>query len=330
MSIIKYPSPVSEVVVVTRLMKQIISRTLAVHPLSALVVWYGESRMGKTTTALYMERELASAYDANNPLAFRGAYCEVGEITSWYGNEMKRGIKSLYFAIFKSPLDEGVYQKDPPEALAVRLVHELRRRNIQIIFVDEAGCLSVGAIWGMVLVRDIAKAEGWPLTLVFIGMHDLPQKMTRLPQLEGRVHEWCYFEEYNVGETWSLLSQLHPHFAKLNRDNEEHQAQVKFLHETYGGLPGQLVPFLQRMEYRLREYSGTIDLRFLRAVHLLTARDKQQMIEHSLINFHGMPPATAAKKSSGKIGRGKPGRRNSYDDSDSPKSKSKKRGSKRG
>jgi len=325
MSIIKYPSPISEVIVVTRLMKQIISRTLAVHPLSALVVWYGESRMGKTTTALHMERELVSAYDANNPIAFRGAYCEVGEITSWYGNEMKRGIKSLYFAIFKSPLDEGVYQKDPPEALAVRLVHELRRRNTQIIFIDEAGCLSVGAIWGMVLVRDIAKAAGWPLTLVFIGMHDLPQKMTRLPQLEGRVHEWCYFEEYNLSETRSLLAQLHPHFAKLNLDNGEHQEQVQFLHETYGGLPGQLVPFLQRMEYRLQEYSGKIDLRFLRAVHLLTARDKQQMIQHSLVNFHGMPPATAAKRSSGKGRRGTREGSNGDANTDSTKSKSKKR-----
>lgn len=326
MSTIKYPSPVPEVVVVTRLMKQIINRTLAVHPLSALVVWYGESRMGKTTTALYMERQLTSAYDANNPAAFRGAYCEVGEITSWYGNEMKRGIKSLYFAVLKTPLDEGVYQKDPPEALAVRLVHELRRRNIQIIFVDEAGCLSVGAIWGMVLVRDIAKANGWPLTLVFIGMDDLPQKMTRLAKLEGRVHEWCYFEEYDLSETWSLLAKLHPHFAKLNRDDKEHQEQVQFLHETYGGLPGQLVPFLQRMDYRLQEYSGKIDLRFLRAVHLLTARDKQQMLQHSLVNYHGVPPATAAKKLSDKVGRGNPKRSNGYDNPDSPKSKSKQSG----
>ena len=50
------------------------------------------------------------------------------------------------------------------------------------------------------------------------------------------------------------------------------------------------------MEYRLQEYRGQIDLRFLRAVHLLTARDKQRSIEHSLTTYHGMPPEKAARK----------------------------------
>ncbi|MFL6283679.1 MAG: hypothetical protein ACJ74Q_11120 [Pyrinomonadaceae bacterium] len=282
-------------------MRQIVKRTLAVHVLGALVVWYGESRMGKTTTAQYMVREILAAYEESNPNAFRAKYYEAGEITSHYGNEMKRGIKSLYFAALGTPLDDGIYQRDPPEAIASLLVHELRRRNLQIIFIDEAGCLSLGAIWGMVLVRDVAKSLEWNLTLVFIGMDDLPQKMTRLAKLEGRVHEWCYFEEYNLKETWKLLAQLHPHFASLDFNNEEHQEQIKFLYKTYGGLPGQLVPFIQRMIYRLQEHRGEINLTFLRAVHLLTARDKQQMIQHSLANYYGMPAEKAARKSAAQV-----------------------------
>ncbi len=297
MSTITFPSPLPEHTVETQLMRQIINRTLAVHALGALVVWYGESRMGKTTTAQYMTREILTAYEESNPHAFRAKYYEAGEITSHYGNEMKRGIKSLYSAALNTPLDEGIYQRDPPESIASRLAHELRRRNLQIIFIDEAGCLSLGAIWGMVLVRDVAKSLGWNLTLVFIGMDDLPQKMTRMAKLEGRVHEWCFFEEYNLKETWKLLAQLHPHFAGLNLDNEEHKEQVEFLYKTYGGLPGQLVPFIQRMSYRLQEHRGEINLTFLRAVHLLTARDKQQMIQHSLINYHGMTTNEAARKS---------------------------------
>lgn len=329
MPVIKFPSPLPEVVVVTRLMRQIINRTLAVHTMGALVVWYGESRMGKTTTAQYMAREILSAYRESNPHAFRAKYFEAGEITSHYGNEMKRGIKSLYFAALGTPLDEGVYQREPAEAIAARLVHELRRRNIQILFIDEAGCLSLNAIWGMVLVRDVGKSVGWNLSLVFIGMDDLPQKMMRLAQIEGRVHEWCYFEEYDLDETWSLLAQLHPHFSKLDRGDGEHQEQVKFLHEVCGGLPGQIVPFIQRMTYRLQEYRGEIDLTFLRAVHLLTARDKQQMLQHSLTNYRGMPPAAAVRKSAAQVARGRNKEGNGNDDKASTQSGAKKSGAKK-
>ena len=137
---------------------------------------------------------------------------------------------------------------------------------------------------------------GWTLTLVFIGMDDLPLKLEQKRQIAGRVSEWCYFVEYDLEDTWNLLAELHPHFASLNRKNEEHREQISFLRERYGGLPGQLIPFVQRMEYRLREHRGGIDLRFLRAVHLFTARDKQRAIQHSLTTFRGMPPEKAAKK----------------------------------
>jgi hypothetical protein len=304
MSIIKFPARKPKKVVETTMMRQIISRTLAVHPLSALVVWYGETRIGKTTTAEYTVAKILEAYDQNNPLAFRAKYIEVGEIPPWSGNEMKKGIKSLYFAALRISLDEGVYQRDPIEAIAVRLIHELQKRNIQLVFIDEAGCLSLDAIRGMVLVRDIAESMGWTLTLVFVGMDDLPLKIEKLKQIAGRIGEWCYFVEYDLKDTWNLLAELHPHFAKLDRKNEEHQEQVSFLRETYGGFPGQVIQFIRRMEYRLQEHRGEIDLRFLRAVHLLTARDKKRSIEHSLKTFRGMPPEKAAKKAAAKANLG--------------------------
>jgi hypothetical protein len=49
------------------------------------------------------------------------------------------------------------------------------------------------------------------------------------------------------------------------------------------------------MEYRLQDHKNLIDLRFLRAVHLLTARDMQRSLEHSLTHFKGMPPTKAIK-----------------------------------
>lgn len=297
MSFITFPSNKPRKIVETKMMKQIVSRTLAVHQLSAVVVWYGESRIGKTTTAEHMVTKILEAHAARDPLAFRAAYAEVGQIPAWSGNEMKKGIKSLHFAAFKSNLDEQIYRRDPPEAVAALLVHELQKRNIQMIFIDEAGGLSIDAIQGMILVRDTALSMQWTLTLVFIGMDDLPLKINRKSQIRGRVSEWCYFVEYTFDDTWNLLAELHPHFASLDKRNQEHREQVEFLRTTYGGYPGLLIPFVVRMEYRLLEHKGVVDLRFLRAVHLLTARDMQRSIEHSLTHFKGMTQAKANRQS---------------------------------
>jgi hypothetical protein len=298
--IIQFPVQRSEKVVVTKMMRQIISRTLAVHTLCALVIWYGEGRIGKTTTARLTVKEILDAYDEGNPLAFRAKHIEVGDIPAWSGNEMKKGVKSLYYAALRICLDEGVYRRDPLEAIAARLVLELQKRRIQMIFVDEAGLLSLDAIRGMVLVRDTAENMGWTLTLVFVGMDDLPMKMEKLKQIKGRISEWCYFVEYDLNDTWNLLAELHPHFAGLDRSDENHREQVAFLRDTYGGLPGQLVKFLQQMDYRLQEHRGAIDLSFLRGVHLLTARDRERMIQHSRTTYRGMPPEKAAQKTKAK------------------------------
>ena len=98
-----------------------------------------------------------------------------------------------------------------------------------MIFIDEAGGLSVDAIQGMILVRDTAFSMHWPLTLVLIGMDDLPVKVNSKCQIKGRVSEWCYFVEYGFDDTWHLLAELHPHFAGLDKKNEEHREQIEFL-----------------------------------------------------------------------------------------------------
>jgi hypothetical protein len=273
-------------IVETSTMRTVMERTLAVHVLSALVVWYGRSRLGKTTTALLMVDKLAAIYDPNNPDAFRAVHYEVGGVEAHSGNEVKRGIKSLYNAALSTRLDDAVYVRDPPESLAARLVHGLRLRNIQMIFVDEAGLLSLNAIRGMVLVRDVAENMGWPLTIIFIGMDDLPVKMTKLPQIENRVHEWCFFEEYDLDSTWGMLAELHPHFISLNRDDEAHQKQISFIHQTYGGIPGLIVPFLQRLDHEVNKLRAAnvpfeVDLQLLRATHLRTARAKRKSISQS-------------------------------------------------
>jgi len=309
---VTFPEAKRDVIVETSLMQRTAKRTLAVHPLGGLAVWHGRERIGKTTTALWLVNKIEEAYDSDNPASFRARHYEVGEIPPWHGQEAKRGVRSLYHATV-GRLDEGIYRQYPIEDIAEQLVHGLRRKSIQIVFVDEAGWLSRDAIRGMVLVSDVAKNTGWTLTLVFIGMDDLPQKLMRKEQIHGRVLEWCYFEPYSLDETWDLLAQLSSYFKKLNKTNKDHRDQVKFIHDTYGGVPGYIVPFLQRFEHRLKEHVGKVDSTLLRVVHLLTLRDKQRSIEDS------------SKHYKGKIPTGEPGR-----DKDIPKKTSKNRSSTKG
>jgi hypothetical protein len=122
----------------------------------------------------------------------------------------------------------------------------------------------------MTLVRDTAENEGYILTIIFVGMDDLPQKMTRLPQMHRRVKEVCYFSQYSLDETWALLKDLHPYFAGLDESNSSHREQVEAVHEFCLGLPGLIVAFVQKFNYRLTNYKGEVDAKFLRTVYEVT------------------------------------------------------------
>src|SRR5260370_29582388 len=124
-----------------------------------------------------------------------------------------------------------------------------------------------------------------PLRLVLIGMDDLPVKVNRKSQIKGRISEWCYFVEYGFDDTWNLLTELHPHFAGLDKNNEEHREQVEFLRTTYGGFPGLLISFIVRMEDRLQEYKKLIYLPFLRAVQPPYPPDMPRSLSHSCTHF---------------------------------------------
>jgi hypothetical protein len=267
---IRFPKPLKIKVVVTDMMVEMINRTLAVHALSALIIWYGQSSVGKTTTARYMVDLINQQFDENDPNSFRAVYYEVGEILKGSGNEMKKGIRSMYQAVLQIQIDEGFYRSNPAETIAAQLVHGLRRKRIQLVIVDEAGCLSEAAIRGMTLVRDTAENEGFALTIVFVGMDDLPQKMTRLPEIHRRVKEVCYFSQYNLDETWALLKELHPYFAGLDGSKSSHREQVETIHEFCLGLPGLIVAFVQKLDYRLTNYKGEVNTKFLWAVYELT------------------------------------------------------------
>ena len=293
---VQFPERRPEKIVETKLMKRIAGRTVAIQPEGALIVWTGRHRLGKTKTAEWLRDRINEADDPSNENAFRATHYEVGKIRHSSGSEAKQGIRSLYHHLI-GPLDEGVYRKTPPEGLALQLVHGIEKKRIGMIFVDEAGLLSLDAIGGMVLVRDVAINRGYPFAIVFIGMDDLPGKLEMRPQIRGRVMEWCYFKPYDLDDTWDMLAELHPHFARLDRKNPASREQVEFIHQTYGGVPGEIVPFLRKLDRRSAGAGKEIDLFLLTAVHLATERDRRRAIQDAAGGYAGVVPKDTEEES---------------------------------
>lgn len=285
-SMFEYPDLIQTTVIETGMMRWAIKRTLAVHHLGGFCMWSGRAGMGKTTTAQQMVKLIEEAYNPENPKAFRAAHYEAGSVQDWSKHEAKRGIRSLYCGVGCS-LDEGVYRSYLPEELAVDLVHYLIKTNTQYIFADEAGCLSLNAIRGMVTVSDTAKLKGWALTIVLIGMDNLPTMLTRNAQVERRVHEWIYFKPCTVEETHKLLATLHPYFEALNLKDKEHRRQIRFIHNACKGMPGSVIPFASRFRNVFEEFPGEEPMALIQAAHIQPLYDKKRSISDSQGNYKG-------------------------------------------
>jgi hypothetical protein len=262
-------------------MREAAKRTLAVHQLGAFVVWSGQSRVGKSTTAKWLRDELNRRYDDDptNQNAFRTLYFEEGEVRSRDADELRLAIRTVYqHAVGR--LDRGVLLYEPTQSLAQQTVAGLEREKIRLVLVDEAGLWSVGALRGLVLLRNLAETLNWKTTFVLIGMDGLPFHLESAPQIIGRVVEWISFEPYSVDDTWELLRGLHPHFAGLDPDKRSDRQQVEWVWKTHDGIAGRIVSYVQRFRRRYDERDGyEVDLAFLQEAQRVTDDDIRRIYQ---------------------------------------------------
>ena len=234
--------------VVTPLMREVMNTTLLLAPAGGLACWTGPSRMGKTTTAEHLADEVNDAYTPTNPNAFRARRFQVSGDASTAQRQTrlpKRGIRALYEGIV-GIMDERVYRDRMPEALAALTVDALIQRRIQLVMVDEAGTLSVSEIRGMAAVYDEAIARGFPLMLTFIGMDDIGNKLSALPQVKERVQAWCAFEPYAREEVRAFLRAMSPTLRAVDAECLDMAAELVW--KQYGGVPGRVAIFCRYLE----------------------------------------------------------------------------------
>jgi hypothetical protein len=269
---LRLPVPVTLPTVETPQMRRTVRVTKTAIPDGGLVVWTGKARLGKTTTAQWLVDSVERTFDPSDNRTFRARHYQTGEIGR--GDQQKQAVRSLYAQVHGVALTHYAYSHADIAILAEQVVKGLIRKNIRLLLVDEAGCLSLDAIRGMVLVTDTAKNMGWPTSLVLIGMDDLPHTVERLEQIRGRIHAYCNFVPYNLEETKELLAALHPHFAGLARKKSELDVEAQFIFDQFGGVPGTIAYFLHQVDASVPELGGFITLGVLKAVRELLVRDR--------------------------------------------------------
>jgi hypothetical protein len=262
------PTPLVE----TSLMRRTVRVTKTAIPDGGIVIWTGKSRLGKTSTAMWLVDRLEECYVPSDPRTYRARHYQTGQVNR--RDQQKAAVASLYAQVHRVSVTHHAYANTDIALLAEQVVQGLIRKGIRLLAVDEAGCLSLDAIRGMVLVTDTARNMGWPTSLVLIGMDDLPQTVEQLDQIKGRIHAWCRFVPYDIEETKKVLAALHPHFAGLSSKTSELHAQAEYVFEQFGGVLGTIVYYLHQVDANVRELGGRIDLDVLKAVRELLVRDR--------------------------------------------------------
>lgn len=263
-------------IVETSMMREAVNRTVGLHP-SGGTIWWGTSGIGKTVTARRLVEKISrGALADSGHESFNAVHYHAGEITA-DGNVMKKAIKSLFEGATRKSLERSIYLTSTSEGLAAHAVQALQAKNIEMILVDDANLLLSDAIRAMTFVADIASHSGHKLSLVFIGDETLPIKIKTIPSLLNSAPNWFCFEEHGLDETWEILAELHPYFRTLDRNDETHVGQVKYIHEVVGGYPGRLVKFLQLLHYDAQSRGGVITERFL----YFTCRSSRENLRRS-------------------------------------------------
>src|SRR5690348_9174229 len=110
-------APADSPVIETPMMRHAMDRTLVAHaPRGGFVGWYGRSTAGKTTTARWLARSLASDFDANKPGAFNAKLFEASPMMGGRSHVLhKRMIRSVFVNALLEPLDPAIYRGDVTE-----------------------------------------------------------------------------------------------------------------------------------------------------------------------------------------------------------------------
>jgi DNA transposition AAA+ family ATPase len=222
------------------------------HRTPGLQVWTGPSGVGKTVTAEQLEFECNREADEEKPGAYRARYFITGgDVEASSGRQMKRGVYCAYEQMVEE-LTAAELRQRTETSLATDVVEEARLMNTQLIIVDEAGTKTAAEIRGLALICDIARREGWPLSVILVGMDDLAEKATSLHVLQSRTRLTATFEPWDDQECRAyIMSREGLAAALFAAGGAGSDGLLKDLVQYTGGRLRELQTLLPEIEHRL-------------------------------------------------------------------------------
>lgn len=275
MSFLTFPELRPQTIVVTPKLVETQRRVFAVHQLRGqMVVLSGASGAGKTMAADYLTQRINESADALAPNAFYARYYVATDMRAAADDVLQRRLLAEFAKlVLRHTVPKDLRTICVPGLMST-IATGLRLANIQMVFVDEAGHIPTDGLDHLAtLINTVATAQQHPLTLVLVGMHDLPTNVLALPQVDRRVTEVVWFEPYDVPTALRVLRTVHPYFETLNPATPEGQEVMEFLMDdtvSGGGLVGRMVPLVEKAVGIQSELELPFGIRVLRAAHART------------------------------------------------------------
>lgn len=259
----------------TRLTRETATRLIGLHlGATQFAAIFGPAGIGKTEAAKLLNDTLHRDAENKVPASFRAKYIEMPTVRKYTGNVEKQALGVIYNEVI-GPLSPNEARGMSQQIMVRSIVQQLETGNIQMLFIDEAGRIDAQALEALTYLLNSASHSAHPLTIVLIGMHDLPHLIERVPQVHSRVADTITLREYDASGAYDLLSKIYPAIGALRFETPEAAALMEYLVSACHGVAREMVHLVDRASAMASMRGVPLNLTALKAARHLSLSDHE-------------------------------------------------------
>lgn len=135
--------------------------------------------------------------------------------------------------------------------MTTELVEHFRLYGTRLLILDEAGTQSAEQLRGITGIADAARRTGVPLTILLVGMDELPKKLYTKAQVKRRVRGWEIFNDWPREDLEALVLAHSPVLSAIRETDTDVKAVLDLLLTHAKGCLSDVVESTVDLEERL-------------------------------------------------------------------------------
>lgn len=294
MSQFKFLPPRDIDIIRTPMIEQAGARILVAHEACGqFFVITGRAGAGKTSAGKYLSAAFSVACSEGRPNAFRACHYTSSDMRPVRADVLER---LLLVELITKGLDLRI-TRDLRQLRVADLqrmaISTMKDRAIQAAFIDEAGMIPPTGLNVLANFMNEADLQKHPLTIVLIGMNELPLNVAALPQVERRVADAMWFEPVNAAQAIEVLRSVHPFFETLDLASPEGAEVIDVLlspEASDGGMLGKVILLVQRAAKFAKLTGVAFGAESIRTALMIKAIDVERSKEDARGGYHGAHP----------------------------------------